>query len=118
LWQPKNKNEKKIVILSSKFIVTGLSSIAAAILISGCASTPGNGNAAGNASQPMLAVLAQFDNAPAKGADEADMPVRVLPTNSVAMNWPGKGLAQHPFLFYGEGNNVIYVVNHGKVVWT
>jgi hypothetical protein len=34
------------------------------------------------------------------------------------MPWPGKGLAQHPFLFYGEGNNVLYVVNQGKVVWT
>ena len=106
--------KNKIVILNSKFIATGLSSIAAAIFINGCASTSGNGNA----SQPMLTVLAQFDNAPAKGADEADMPVRALPTNSVAMTWPGKGLAQHPFLFYGEGNNVLYVVNHGKVVWT
>src|SRR5580658_11074182 len=96
---------------SRKFPVTGLFSMLAAVLISGCASTTVNIN------QPMLPVLKQFEHAPAKGPNEADMPVRRLPTNSVAMNWPGRGLAQHPFLFYGEGNNVLYVVNHGKVIW-
>lgn len=48
------------------------------------------------------------------------MPMRRLPnaTNAVAVpQWPGNGLAQHPFLFYGEGNNVLYVVNGGKVIW-
>ena len=112
LGNPGIKMKNKIIVLNSRFLATGLFSIAAAILISGCAST------SGNACRPMLAILGQFENAPAKGADEADMPVRALPTNSVAANWPGNGLAQHPFLFYGEGNNVLYVVNHGKVVWT
>ena len=52
------------------------------------------------------------------------MPVRPLPgfgTNAAmpAEALPGNGLAQHPFLYYGEGNNTLpYVVNHGKVVWT
>lgn len=104
--------KNKIVILNSKFIATGLSSIAAAIFINGCAST------SGNASQPMLAILEQFESAPAKGPDEAAVPFLKPPTNAVAANWPGNGLAQHPFLFYGEGVNVLYVVNHGKVVWT
>ena len=47
------------------------------------------------------------------------MPVRNLPpeTNAVP-HWPGDGLAQHPLLYYGEGNNVLYVVNHGKVIWS
>lgn len=67
---------------------------------------------------PMLAVLEQFEHAPAKGPDEADMPERKIPTNSATADWPGKGLAQHPFLYYGEGNNVLYVVNHGRVIWT
>jgi hypothetical protein len=36
---------------------------------------------------------------------------------------PGKGLAQHPFLYCGEWNFIepqqtIYLVRHGKVVWT
>lgn len=66
----------------------------------------------------MLSVLEQFENAPAKGPGETNAPVRALPTNSVAKTWLGNGLAQHPFLFYGEGNNVLYVVNHGRVIWT
>ena len=71
-----------------------------------------------DSNHPMLAVLDQFEHAPATGPNEAPMPVRTVPTNSVAAHWPGKGLAQHPFLYYGEGNNVLYVVNHGKVIWT
>ena len=31
---------------------------------------------------------------------------------------PGKGLAQHPMLYIGEGCNKIFLVNDGKVVWT
>jgi outer membrane protein assembly factor BamB len=106
---------------SRKLFITGLLSIAMAILFNGCAF---NGNASANldigdgANHPMLGVLDQFDHAPAKGPQEADMPVRALPTNSVTTDWPGNGLAQHPFLYYGEGNNVLYVVNHGRVVWT
>jgi len=66
----------------------------------------------------MLSVLPQFENAPAQGPAEAAMPKRAIPANPVATSWPGAGVAQHPFLFYGEGNNVLYVVNHGRVVWT
>lgn len=88
----------------------------ASIFISGCASTKDT-----RANGIALDVLAQFEHAPAKGADEAEMPVRKLPvgTNAVVVpQWPGSGLSQHPFLYYGEGNNVLYVVNHGRVVWT
>ncbi len=71
---------------------------------------------------PMYPVLAQFEHAPATGPDEAPMPMRALPdaTNGAAAlpALPGRGVAQHPFLSYGEGNNVLYVVNHGKVVWS
>ena len=93
------------------------------ILLSGCAPMKCCTTATANASQPMLAVLKQFENAPAKGPAEADLPVRPLPgtgTNAAmpAEALPGNRLAQHPFLYYGEGNNVLYVVNHGKVVWT
>ena len=66
-------------------------------------------------------VLIQFEDTPATGANEAEMPVRKLPegTNAVVVpQWPGAGLAQHPFLYYGEGNNVLYVVNHGRVAWS
>jgi len=43
----------------------------------------------------MLAVLEQFENAPATGPNEAPMPVRPVPdaTNLVGLALPGKGLA-------------------------
>ncbi len=75
----------------------------------------------GEASRPMLAVLKRFENAPAKGPEETNMPVRAVPGPAdvaAIPERPGRGLAQHPFLYYGEGNNVVYVVNNGKVIWS
>jgi hypothetical protein len=89
--------------------------LAASILFTGCAST----SASINGLKP--GVLAQFERAPAKSSQEAEKPARKSPegTNAVAVpQWPGAGLAEHPFLYYGEGNNVLYVVNHGRVVWS
>lgn len=97
---------------SSKFLAANLFAIAAALLFNGCASTKTDPE------HPMLSVLDQFEHAPAKGPGESNMSALPQPTNSVTTNWPGKGLAQHPFLYYTEGNNALYVVNHGKVVWT
>jgi hypothetical protein len=31
---------------------------------------------------------------------------------------PGKGLAEHPMLYIGEGYNKMFLVNDGKIVWT
>jgi hypothetical protein len=31
---------------------------------------------------------------------------------------PGKGIAQHPMLYIGEGCNKIFLVNNGNVIWT
>ena len=31
---------------------------------------------------------------------------------------PGKGLAQHPMLYIGEGYNKMFLIIHGKIVWT
>jgi hypothetical protein len=94
---------------------------------------------------PMLKVLSQFDDAPATGPNEAPMPTPrpIVTTGTAAVSGsaavtsgtggavaeatpsstpldilPGNGLAQHPFLYYGEGANVVYVVNRGKVVWS
>jgi len=73
------------------------------------------------ANPPMLSALKQFEHAPAKGPDEATLPARPLPDASSLTNLPklrGGGLKRHPFLYYGEGNNTLYVVNHGRVIWT
>ena len=65
------------------------------------------------------AVLDRFSSAPATGPSEAtqpsvqnwDAPAKIPTT------WPGNQLAQHPFLFFGEGFNRISIVRNGQVVW-
>jgi len=63
-----------------------------------------------------LNVFAQVTNAvsPAAAPDPAAAPPRV---------WPGRGLAQHPFLYTGEWdyrktNQTLFVIRDGRVVWT
>jgi len=83
-------------------------------------STSAASPAPADARRPLLALLDQFENAPTPGPAEAEIPTRPLPdaTNSIpGTPLPGEGLSQHSFLYYGEGNNVLYVVNHGKVIW-
>jgi outer membrane protein assembly factor BamB len=71
-------------------------------------------------SAPMLAVLDQFADAnipttgPSEVATERTWPDPTTP----APSWPGNGIAQHPMLYAGEGFNTIFLVNHGKVIWT
>jgi hypothetical protein len=91
-----------------KFFFAGMA-FASVIFISGCAEP--------DLRRPILSHLGEFEDAPDIGPGEAEMPVRAVPTNSITMTWPGNGLAQHPFLYYGEGNNVLYVVNDGRVIW-
>jgi len=79
--------------------------------------------ATSNPDRPMLALLTQFENAPASGPAEAQRLAQTLPgpsTNpaTAPAHWPGAGLSQHPFLFYGEGNNTLFVINNGKVIWS
>ncbi len=36
----------------------------------------------------------------------------------IPSNLPGRGLAEHPMLYIGEGYNKIFLVNNGKIIWT
>ncbi len=36
----------------------------------------------------------------------------------IQMNLPGRGLAEHPMLYIGEGFNKIFLINNGKIIWT
>jgi hypothetical protein len=95
--------------------VTGALALGACILFLNCPST----HAAPN--QAILDALDRFDHAPAMGPGETNLPARPTPIpvlTPAPPHWPGNGLAQHAFLYYTEGNNVLRVVNHGKVVWT
>ena len=69
---------------------------------------------------PLRAVLEQFaaPGIPALGPSEAGPTPRNWPEPSSIPERPGRGLAQHPMLYAGEGYNTIFLVNHGKVVWT
>ncbi len=67
----------------------------------------------------MLAVLDRFvaPDVPAGGASEG-LPSRNWPQPKSIPERPGRGLAEHPMLYAGEGYNTVFLVNHAKVVWT
>jgi hypothetical protein len=69
---------------------------------------------------PMLAVLDRFTgpDVPALGPSEPGPTPRNWPEPSSLPRWPGKGLAQHPMLYAGEGYNTLFLVREGKVIWT
>jgi hypothetical protein len=72
------------------------------------------------ASQPMLAVLSKFTapDVPAIGPSEKPTALHAGTQPSAMPTWPGNGLAEHPFLYGGEGYNAIDLVKDGKIVWT
>ena len=69
---------------------------------------------------PCMDVLKLFTatNVPALGPGEEAVKPRKAYTNSPPTDLPGKGLAQHPMLFCGEGYNKMFLVNNGKIIWT
>ncbi len=66
----------------------------------------------------MKSVLARFTAAdvPAMGPGETAVE-RTWPDPTNVVDRPGRGLAQHPMLYAGEGYNNILLVNDGKVIW-
>jgi hypothetical protein len=72
------------------------------------------------AASPLLAMLDQFTDStvPATGPSEGAPAPRNWPEPNSVPDWPGSGLAQHPMLYAGEGYNVLFVVNKGKVIWS
>lgn len=69
---------------------------------------------------PLLKLLDRFTapDVPAMGPSETAVPPRSWPDPAALPERPGHGLAQHPMLYAGEGYNTMFLVNHGKVVWT
>ena len=68
---------------------------------------------------PLLKVLPRFEapGVPAMGPAETAVPPPQF-SGTPPVGLPGAGMAQHPMLYIGEGCNTIFIVNHGKVVWT
>jgi hypothetical protein len=82
---------------------------------------PGNKTnaASGHNAKPLMKVLPLFTapNVPAMGPAETEAPPIKDPKPPVT-GLPGKGMAQHPMLYIGEGYNKILLVNKGKIIWT
>ena len=66
-----------------------------------------------------MAQLKRFSGAdvPAVGPAEAEVAPRKW-DQPIPADLPGKGLAQHPMLYIGEGYNKMFLVNDGKIIWT
>ncbi|MEO8620266.1 MAG: hypothetical protein ABI625_04305 [bacterium] len=71
------------------------------------------------AATPLLAQLHRFASAsvPAIGPDEIEVAPRKW-DEPIPAGLPGKGMAQHPMLYIGEGYNKMFVVDNGKIIWT
>lgn len=70
---------------------------------------------------PLIALLDKFSapDVPVLGSAETEVPPKKWDTTvPVPANLPGKGIAQHPMLYIGEGYNKMYLINNGKITWT
>ena len=68
-----------------------------------------------------MTILDRFTapDVPALGPGEEAVPALRRSTNvTSSANLPGKGLAQHPMLYIGEGYNKMFLVNNGRIIWT
>ncbi len=68
---------------------------------------------------PLMKLLDRFTAAdvPALGPAETEVAARKW-DQPIPTGLPGKGLAQHPMLYIGEGYNKMFLVNDGKIIWT
>jgi hypothetical protein len=68
---------------------------------------------------PLMKLLPRFESpsVPAMGPGEVEPPT-FHPGAPQPAGLPGKGKGQHPMLYIGEGYNKMFLVNHGKIVWT
>jgi len=72
-------------------------------------------------SAPLMKVLKLFTapDVPAMGPAEIAVPPRKAESiKPIPAGLPGKGLKQHAMLYIGEGYNKMFLVDHGKIVWT
>src|SRR5438477_5099032 len=64
------------------------------------------------ASTPLMSILDRFtaSDVPKLAAAEAEVADRKAPDQPAPTDLPGKGLAEHPMLYIGEGYNKMYLV--------
>lgn len=95
---------------------------AGAGLWAGCSTNAVKGGPGPRSSSPTpcMGVLRRFSasHVPALGPAEAEAPAGRWTNAPTPPDLPGKGLAQHPMLYIGEGYNRMFLINEGKIVWT
>jgi len=69
--------------------------------------------------EPLIKLLYRFEmpSVSAMSPEEVE-PLNFHPGEPQPEGLPGNGIAQHPMLYIGEGYNKMFLVNHGKIVWT
>ncbi len=71
---------------------------------------------------PCIDVLGRFTGPAVPGFGESETPVDPPTWKSypeiASLPLPGRGSAQHPMLYIGEGCNTMFLVKDGKVIWT
>ncbi len=90
-----------------------MKSLASALILAACALVA-------HGASPMAPALSRFSEESIPKVAPTERPVQrswAAPTSAPA-GLPGRGLAEHPMLFAGEGYNVLHLVNEGRVVWT
>jgi hypothetical protein len=95
--------------------------IAVAILFVTAATVQSAENSAAKTSNtPLMSILDRFTapEVPALASSEAEVAARKGEPTPQPANLPGKGLAQHPMLYIGEGYNKMFLINDGKIIWT
>jgi len=98
--------------IASRFLVGTGAILAACAALSQEKSSPSSG-------VPLMEQLYRFTSAdvPALAPAEAEVAPRQW-DQPIPSGLPGKGLAEHPMLYIGEGYNKMFLVNDGKIIWT
>jgi hypothetical protein len=96
-----------------------VSPLALAALAAGCSQSNFHGSGSSSNAMALMAQLPRFSapGVPALGPAEIAVPARTW-DKPIPAGLPGKGMAQHPMLYIGEGYNRMLLVNGGKIVWT
>jgi hypothetical protein len=107
----KNMNVKRCTSLAA-FSALGLT-----LILTGCHTLA---EGPGASATPCLAQLARFTaaNVPTLGPAETVSPAGRWTKSPPPAGLPGRGLAQHPMLYVGEGYTKMFLVNDGQVIWT
>lgn len=115
-------NHSQVVMRTRRVILLclGLSLVACAHGTRKAASAPSVTKEDRQAVPPLLALLPRFtaSDVPARGPGEPEPQPRNWPTPELLPARPGRGIAQHPMLFIGEGYNTIFLIDDGQVIWT